>query len=164
MSFFHDLTIGLPSSTWSTEQCKQHWDGCISNRLLAWSPRCHHVLRNLLFPQTLPDSFSLWIIIPAAPRAWWIPARELEPPLGDLSSLCPCSCCLVTQSCLTLFNPVDCSLPGSSIHGILQARMLEWVAVSCSRGSSPPRGWTPRLLCLLHWQWVLYYWEAPTFI
>ena len=45
----------------------------------------------------------------------------------------------VTQSCLTLCNPVDCSPPGSSIHGILQARVLEWVAISFSRGSSQPR-------------------------
>ena len=45
----------------------------------------------------------------------------------------------VAQSCLTLCNPVDCSLPGSSIHGILQARILEWVAISFSRGSSQPR-------------------------
>ena len=42
----------------------------------------------------------------------------------------------VTQSCLTLFDPVDCSLPGSSLHGILQARVLEWGASSFSRGSS----------------------------
>ena len=48
----------------------------------------------------------------------------------------------VAQSCLTLCEPVDCSLPGSSIHGILQARILEWVAISFSRGSSPPRDWT----------------------
>ena len=41
-----------------------------------------------------------------------------------------------------LFDPVECSLPGSSIHGILQARLLEWVAISFSRGSSRPRDWT----------------------
>ena len=45
----------------------------------------------------------------------------------------------VTQSCPTLCDPVDCSLPGSSVHGILQARMLEWVAISFSRASSRPR-------------------------
>ena len=39
-------------------------------------------------------------------------------------------------SCLTLFDPMDCSLPGSSVHGILKARILEWVAMPCSRGSS----------------------------
>ena len=41
----------------------------------------------------------------------------------------------VAQSCLTLHNPMDCSLPGSSVHGISQARILEWVAISFSRGS-----------------------------
>ena len=45
---------------------------------------------------------------------------------------------LVTQLCPTLCNPMDCSLPGSSVHGILQARILERVAISFSRGSSDP--------------------------
>ena len=45
----------------------------------------------------------------------------------------------VAQSCPTLCDPVDCSLPGSSVHGILQARVLEWVTISFSRGSSQPR-------------------------
>ena len=43
------------------------------------------------------------------------------------------------QSCLTLCDPIDWSLPGSFVHGILQARILEWVAIPSSRGSSPPR-------------------------
>ena len=47
--------------------------------------------------------------------------------------------CLVSRWCLTLCKPVDCSLPGSSGHGIFQSRMLEWVAISFSRGSSRPR-------------------------
>ena len=48
---------------------------------------------------------------------------------------------LVTKSCLTLATlwTVDCSLPGSSVHGILQARTLEWVAISFSKGSFRPR-------------------------
>ena len=45
----------------------------------------------------------------------------------------------VAQSCLTLCDPVGCSLPGSSVHGIFQARVLEWIAISFSRGSSQPR-------------------------
>ena len=49
---------------------------------------------------------------------------------------------LVAQSCLTLFDPMDCSLPGSSLHGILQARILDWGAIFTSRGSSQPRDWT----------------------
>ena len=48
----------------------------------------------------------------------------------------------VAQSCPTLCDPVDCSLPDSSVHGILQARILEWVAISFSRGSSWPRDQT----------------------
>ena len=53
---------------------------------------------------------------------------------------------LVTQSCLTLCNPMDCSQPGSSVHGILQARILEWIAMPSSRGSSQPRNQT-RVSC-----------------
>ena len=48
----------------------------------------------------------------------------------------------VTQSCLTLCDPTDCNPPGSSIHGIFQARILERVAISFSRRSSHPRDWT----------------------
>ena len=45
----------------------------------------------------------------------------------------------VAQSCWTLCDPMDCSPPSSSVHGIFQARVLEWVAISFSRGSSQPR-------------------------
>ena len=48
----------------------------------------------------------------------------------------------VAQSCLTLCDPMDYSLQGSSVHGTLQARILEWVAISFSRGSSRPRDQT----------------------
>ena len=50
-----------------------------------------------------------------------------------------CAWSVTTESCLTLCDPMDCSSPGSSIHGILQARILEWIAISFSRGSSQPR-------------------------
>ena len=49
---------------------------------------------------------------------------------------------LVTRSCSTLCNPIDCCPPGSSVHGILQARILEWVAIPFSRVSSQPRDQT----------------------
>ena len=49
---------------------------------------------------------------------------------------------LLTQLCLTLCDPVDHSLPSSSVHGILQARILEWIAIPFSRGSSPPKDQT----------------------
>ena len=47
-----------------------------------------------------------------------------------------------TQSCPTLCDPMDCSPPGSSIHGVSQAGVLEWVAIPFSRASSQPRDWT----------------------
>ena len=46
---------------------------------------------------------------------------------------------LVTKLCLTLYDPMDCSLPGSSVYGILQTRISEWVTIPFSRGSSQPR-------------------------
>ena len=47
---------------------------------------------------------------------------------------------LVSQSCLTYCNPMNCSLPGSSVHGVFQARILEWGVIAFSRGFSQPRG------------------------
>ena len=55
-------------------------------------------------------------------------------------------CVLVAQSCPTLCDPMDCNPPGSSVYEIFQARILEWVAISFSRGSSQPRDWT-RVSC-----------------
>ena len=72
--------------------------------------------------------------------------------------------CAVSQSCLTLCDPMNHSLPGSSVHGIFQTRILEWVAVSFSRESSWLRDWTliSYVSCigrqnLYHWAT----WEAP---
>ena len=62
-------------------------------------------------------------------------------------------CVLVAQLCPTLRDPMDCGPPGSSVHEILQARILEWVAISSSRGSFQPRDQTSiSCLHLLHWQ------------
>ena len=59
--------------------------------------------------------------------------------------------CSVAQSCLTLCDLMDCSLPSFFVHGIFQARILEWFAVSYSRASSQPKDQST-YLCLLHWQ------------
>ena len=73
-----------------------------------------------------------------------------------------CCCChLVNKSCLTLCDPTDCSLPGSSVHGISQTKLLEWVAISFSRTSSQSRDRT-RISCM--GRRILYHWatrEAP---
>ena len=58
----------------------------------------------------------------------------------------------VTQSCPTLCDPMNINPPGSSVHGILQARILQWVAISSSRGIFLIQRWNPSLLHLLHWQ------------
>ena len=57
--------------------------------------------------------------------------------------------CWVGQSCPALCDRMECSPPGSSVHGISQARILEWAAISYSRGIFPTQGSNP---CLLHWQ------------
>ena len=67
---------------------------------------------------------------------------------------------MLVQSCLTLCNPMNCSPPGSSVYGVSQARMLEWVVTSYSRGASQPTDPT-RVSCI--GRQVLYYsatWEA----
>ena len=60
--------------------------------------------------------------------------------------------CLIAQLCSTLWDPIGCSPPGSSVHGIFQARILEWVAISFFKGFFPPQGSNLALLSLLHWQ------------
>ena len=67
--------------------------------------------------------------------------REREWGRDDVGFGIYCCCYLVTKSCPTLGDPKDCSPPGSSVHGISQARILEWVAIPSSRGSSRPRDW-----------------------
>ena len=67
------------------------------------------------------------------------------------------SCCLVTKSCPTLFDPIDYSLPGSFVHGISQARILEWVAIPLSRGSSRHRDQT-HVSCI--GRQILYHWTS----
>ena len=64
--------------------------------------------------------------------------------------VCVCVCvCVCAQLCLTLCNPMGYSPPASSVHGILQTRILEWVAISFSRGIFPTQGSNPSLL---YWQ------------
>ena len=67
--------------------------------------------------------------------------------------------CVHAQSCLTLWNPMDCSLPGSSVHRVFQARILEWVAIFSSRGSSWPRDWTNVSCIFFIGRRILYHWE-----
>ena len=81
----------------------------------------------------------------------------------DIVCVCVCVCVhvySVIQSCLTLCDPMDCSPPGSSVHGIIPVRILEWTAMPSSRGSSQPRDRTqsPALAGGLFTVWAT--WEA----
>ena len=62
------------------------------------------------------------------------------------------------QSCPTLCDPMDCSPPGSSVHGIFQARILEWIAIPFSRGSSWPRNQTSTSYISCFSKRILYHW------
>ena len=63
-----------------------------------------------------------------------------------------CSHAKSLQSCLTLCDPMDCNPPGSSVHGILQERILEWFAILPLQGIFQTQGLNRSLFCLLHWQ------------
>ena len=108
-------------------------------------PSIHHTHTpciNLLF-----DFYSLGTALPPL-RAHYLP---------DTASTCKviampphCCCCLVAKSCLTLCDPMDRSPSDSSVHGVSQARLLEWVAISFSRGSCQPRDQT-LVSCIGRW-------------
>ena len=88
-----------------------------------------------VLPMNIQALFPVWLtgLISLLPRG--SQESSLAPQLSEWVSA-------VAQLCPTLCDPMDYSLPGSSLHGILQARILEWVAISFSRGSSWPRDWT----------------------
>ena len=114
------------------------------------SQRVEHCLVNNTFILALQVD-SLPIELPGKPKQHicifilkWRKelAKDKSPKNPKLNSRKNFSCmcaCLVTQSCLTLCDPMDHSPPGSSVHGTLQARILEWIAISFSRRSSPPK-------------------------
>ena len=81
-----------------------------------------------------------------------IPSKEI-PGLGFRVADWFLEQCAEVLSHVWLFcDPIDCTPPGSSVHRIFQARLLEWTSISYSRGSSWPRDRPPCLLCFLHWQ------------
>ena len=101
---------------------------------------------------TIPnDGLNVSMVIDLICHPSGLPAPEhWAPALVKLSDSHMCAKSL--HLCPTLWGPVDYSPPGSSIHGILQERILEWVANSSSKGSSQPRNRTSCLLPLLHWR------------
>ena len=100
------------------------WYSCLKNAMDrgAWNTRVHRVAKSWT-----------WLII----HTWC--KQSLKTPFDILLRLHTCAKSLLSY--LTLCNPMDCSPPVSSIHGMVQARILEWVAMLSSGGSSLPRDW-----------------------
>ena len=105
----------------------------------------------LLCPWNSPGKNIAWVASPFFTGSSWPGSPTLQAdslPSEPPGKLCSsklghkCGGGLVSKLCPTLCNPTDCSPPGSSVHGILQARILEWVAILFSRGSSWPWDWT----------------------
>ena len=104
------------------------------------------------------DSFSRFRF-----HNWHVYVCCLDEIWQDLLCVCMCS---ITQLCLSLCDPMDCSLPGSSVHGISQVRIQEWVAISFFKGFSQPRNRTYISCISCIGRWLLYHcttWEAKIY-
>ena len=86
-------------------------------------------------------AFLIPILLAFSRCFWYLPENER----GNMIVRIHESESEVAQSCPTHCDPMDCTLPGSTVHGILQARILEWIVISSSRRSSQPRDWTLRI-------------------
>ena len=96
----------------------------------------HLMFPNLWQPFSLVNTFLFWCLLLLQSYNW-------------KQRLC---CAKSFQSCPTLCNPLDSSPPGSSVHEILQARILEWITMPSLQGIFLTQGLNPHLLHLLHWQ------------
>ena len=148
----HELETG---HTWAGEDSGERtaWTSLMGGPVPLWCGRSSHGRwvepspgcrkRRWTSPVTPPEE-GLWNL-PGARERVQGKLQDLAAWSGD-SVKCSMTafstrphCCSVARSCLTLGDPIDCSPPGSSVHGVSMARILEWVAISFSRGSSWPR-------------------------
>ena len=97
------------------------------------------VVETISIVGTWPAPFGAFLMVHYKSHCL-VPVGEADGTTNKCRHLCAVR--LVAQSCLTLCDPMNCSPSGSSVHGILQARILEWVAMPFSRGSSQSRDWT----------------------
>ena len=147
----------------SLDGCMEIWVSTCWGEVIAWW--CPYIVLSCV-RRCLSIEFTSkqpWVVLNTA-GAWGLQRfRDLP---GDPTHhtghphvlLCPC--CMHAKSlhsCLTLCDSIDCSPPGSSVHGVLQARILEWVALPSSRDSS----WTQGSNCVSYisciGRWVLYH-------
>ena len=115
-----------------------------------WSLANCYGLDFVCLPHPLPSTQNIYILNPHS----WCLRMWLHLEFGSLKRYV---CAKSFQPCLTLWDPMDCSLPGFSVHGILQARILEWIATPSSRGSSQPRDWTCVSYISFIGRWVIYH-------
>ena len=117
---------GYPERSGSPGGTKSSWSCSLTNHgQLIYVPRAHSCLAHRR---------------PGEPSSWELRRTQAQVHAGNPVQMSEMCCvCLAAQLCLTLWDPMDCSLPGSSFHGILQTRILEWVAFPFSRRSSKRR-------------------------
>ena len=140
----HDGFRRMPCSLGIWPMWKAFWEPSAASAHLGMQVRLpetistnsNHILRGLVI-EKLVHCVTLQ-------RSWVQASGLICTSCVTLVVHCVCACVSAEspQSCPTLHDPMDCSLSGSSVHGILQARILEWVAVPSSRGSSLPRDQT----------------------
>ena len=116
---------------------------------------------NYWFPGKAGGLFGILHMTKNSALTWWhlrAQTNSVDEPLA--LRLCACMrACSATQPCLTLCDPMDCSPPGSSVHGTSQVRILEWVTFPPPGDLPDPRS-NLHLLHLLHCMWILYHWAT----
>ena len=118
---------------WCTGLCMSHfWKGALilNGRYVDISLMCLMIW----YIQSKDDSF----MVNSCGQSCWERVRQIHMKSSLIKTLKRNYCYLITKFCLTPCDPMDCNLPGSSVHGIFQARILEWDAIFFSRGSSKP--------------------------
>ena len=107
---------------------------------------------------SFPNAWKWKVKVKSLSRVWllatpWTAAHQAPPSMGFSRQ----ECWSGVPLCPTLCDPMNCSLPGSSVHGILQARILKWIAISFSRVPSGPRDQT---FVSCTGRWILYHWAT----
>ena len=139
--------LGGRGWSWAAEHVGSCPRSCSSTLQTCLRPREAH--GSLLFPLLHNDRFT--------GSTDWVPGTSLiQRKRQESSHTLAGTHAKQLQLCPTLCNPTDGSPPGSSVRGILQARILEWVAMPSSRGSSQPRDWTHVSYVSCTGRWVLY--------
>ena len=118
-------------------------------------PRYCQKFRAMLYSVVFQEAYS-----------WVVSLSSSSYKIGEFRENVSCLHAKSLQSCLTLCDPMDCCLPDPSVHGVFQARILEWIAMLSSGGSSWPRDPTHVSYFFCIGRWVLYHyttWEATVF-